>query len=284
MSLEDSVSFNLPPTKGEAMPPLNSDEIKNNHLLSETNEDNFGNASYDLSVGNMITVDGDTVSEYTIPPQGMIVAVSKEEFKMPDDIIGYTTIKNSLSSQGILALNIGLVDPTWQGPISSVLINFGRTAHKIKKGEKFLRMTFFKFNKPSKNSKDPFPVNSPEQYMLLKKIESKAYFEKTFLNLDSLKKEITKNVLFKTSQIIGGVIIIITILSFLFSAKDWLKITNVAAAFCSPSVITDVQNMKDKLQSLTVSDSIIQQKLCSIDSLQKIKVIHGQGKEQSFVK
>jgi len=70
--------------------------------------------------------------------------VSAETINLPDDVMGYALVKNRLSDAGILAINIGLVDPRYEGPLSSTLINFGSSPHRLRPGDPFLRLTFHK--------------------------------------------------------------------------------------------------------------------------------------------
>jgi len=130
---------------------LNYEEIKNLGLLSDDNPLNYNNATYNLVIGAIINAHGQTVDEYKIPPQGMVMVVSKEKFCLKPNIIGYTTVKNSLSVSGILSINIGIVDCQYNGPISSVLINFGKNEFEIKKGQAFMRMTFHDFTTVNNN-------------------------------------------------------------------------------------------------------------------------------------
>lgn len=126
---------------------LSGKEIKDAGLLKRAKDGNYTSASYYLTVGKIVSMDGKIHDEYKIPPRGMVVLISEEIFNLPDNIIGYTTVKNSLSCDGLLAINVGLVDPEWRQPISSTLINFGSQNKLVIKGDKFLRMTFQKFEK-----------------------------------------------------------------------------------------------------------------------------------------
>ncbi|WP_155656386.1 hypothetical protein [Leptospira santarosai] len=87
---------------------LNWEEIRDQKLLKHYNDENFKEASYDLSVGEIFNIEKCKVlTEIEIQPQGMILVISKEEFDLPRHVIAHTTVKNNLSIQGILGLNIG---------------------------------------------------------------------------------------------------------------------------------------------------------------------------------
>ncbi|MFI5160727.1 MAG: dCTP deaminase domain-containing protein [Sphingobacteriales bacterium] len=128
---------------------LNYEEITNLALLQNAEANNYENASYNLRIGAIINSQGKSVNDYVLPPHGMIMVVSKESFALPDNIVGYTTVKNRLSISGVLAINIGIVDSGYKGPISSVLINFGKESFDVNLNETFMRMTFHKFTQPT---------------------------------------------------------------------------------------------------------------------------------------
>src|SRR5579864_1733127 len=107
---------------------LSGEEIGSLGLVENSTTDLFRASTYDLSVGDIIAagpVSGN--KEYVLPPGGTVRVISKETLKLPDFITGHALLKNELCRKGILALNIGVIDPGFEGPISSTLINFGRS-------------------------------------------------------------------------------------------------------------------------------------------------------------
>lgn len=209
---------------------LNAKEIKEKKLLRRTIDKNFLGASYNLSVGEIITMDGKRTKEYKLPPRGMVLIVSNELFNLPDNILGYTTVKNSLSANGMLAINIGIVDPEWNKPISSLIINFGNVDHLISEGETFLRMTFHEFNKYDKeNLKDieNFSIESDsddyDNYAKISRKQAVTNLSNTFLSISKIRDEVAKRVrlsFLKDILILGGSI---GILGFLLTySKDFL--------------------------------------------------------------
>lgn len=181
---------------------LNAEEIKSKGLLIGTKDKHFKDASYNLTTGKIITPEGKEVDTYWLPPRGIVLVVSGELFNLPADIIGYTTVKNSLSIQGVMAINVGLIDPLWNEPISSALINFGSTKALIQEGEEFLRMTFHEFKKVDTKklySLKTLPVEDTDQvkfdeYLVRRKKNAIPRLSDTFLSLDQIKDEIVMKV------------------------------------------------------------------------------------------
>jgi deoxycytidine triphosphate deaminase len=54
---------------------------------------------------------------------GREAAAACELTVLPDGIAGIDLVKPSLRNEGIIALGIGIVDPGWEGKLSSFLAN-----------------------------------------------------------------------------------------------------------------------------------------------------------------
>ena len=144
--------------------PIVAEQMAAKGLIENGIQSGFRAASYDLHVGTILeapkedkrfrgnTVEAISVSAkgFSLPPQGMVMVISRERVKLPKDIVGYALTKNGLSNQGILAINIGIIDPGYEGPISSTLINFGKRPFRVIPETSFLRLTFHEIDKSSK--------------------------------------------------------------------------------------------------------------------------------------
>jgi hypothetical protein len=162
---------------------LTGEEIKLEELVVDGADELYRASTYDLSVGDIILAGGElcTKSNYRVPPGGMVRVISKESLKLSDEVTGHVLLKNDLCSKGVLAINIGVVDPAFEGPISSTLINFGKEIWPLEKGTPFLRVSFFRCPK-SANAK---PVKYDRQtYLARARQEVLAYSAATFLNMD----------------------------------------------------------------------------------------------------
>jgi dUTPase len=168
----------------QALSLLSGEEIRSQALVENcANEDLYRASTYDLSIGEIIPAGTASVgSEYILPPGGTVRVVSKELLKLPDNITGHALLKNELCRQGILALNIGVIDPGFQGPISSTLINFGREGFEVKSGSPFLRISFHRCPVSPKAAKSL--KYDRKQYISRVKDEVKAYMAPTFLNME----------------------------------------------------------------------------------------------------
>jgi dUTPase len=189
---------------------LSGEEISANGLVDESEDKFFRASTYDLSVGDII-LDGALVCEgsnYALPPGGMVRVVSKESLHLPETITGHVLLKNELCAKGVLAINIGVVDPGFRGPISSTLINFGRASFPVEKGTPFLRVSFHRCPL-SPRAKHSVQYDRAD-YLKRVKQEVLAYSGPAFLNMDATAAKAAasafdsfKNALFGWATVVG---------------------------------------------------------------------------------
>jgi dUTPase len=164
---------------------LSGEEIKSRGLVDDGDDRLFRASTYDLSVGDIIPAEGEAYegARYSLPPGGMVRVVSKEVLQLPHTVTGHVLLKNALCTKGVLAINIGVADPGFRGPISSTLINFGSRDFVVEKGTPFLRVSFHRCPESplAKNSKK----YDRDTYLKEVKQEVRAYSGPTFLNMNA---------------------------------------------------------------------------------------------------
>ncbi|MBN9585718.1 MAG: hypothetical protein BGN84_00795 [Afipia sp. 62-7] len=172
-------------------------EIIDRNLVTGGASDNLKNSTFDLTVGEIIPIGKKAirarrkdpiVSPYFLAPREMVWVLSKEEFSMPATVSGFATLRTTFTKQGILALNVGIIDPLFHGPISTALINFSDRAREIRIGDKFFRVAFFEHSDVSAfHAKDENVVRA--QY--IRNLENVSYsdFSKSFLNIPEFDDE-----------------------------------------------------------------------------------------------
>jgi deoxycytidine triphosphate deaminase len=133
------------------------DDILARGLVTGGTVANLKNSTFDLTVGEIIPIGKDAVrartlatarreaplARYFLEPREMVWVLSKEEFALPKDVTGLATLRTTFTKQGILALNVGIIDPFFRGPVNTALINFSDRPRSIEIGEKFFRVAFF---------------------------------------------------------------------------------------------------------------------------------------------
>lgn len=147
--------------------------------------------TYDARVGEFITKKGVFYCDvYVLPPRGIVWLMSEEDFSLPDNITGISTLRTTWTKQGILTLTVGIVDPSYAGPLSTAVINFSGKDFPIQKGESFFRTAFFEHERVSAKS-----YSFTRDEYRLKLIKDSATFSESFLTIDTLATELSPKIL-----------------------------------------------------------------------------------------
>ncbi|RPF70968.1 dCTP deaminase domain-containing protein [Aurantiacibacter spongiae] len=180
-----------PPEREDRAMVLSGQEIKAKGIVKGDVSKGWRPSTYDATVGCIIKegveIEGGT---YRLPPRGIVWVVSAETFSLPDDVTGLATLMTRWTHEGVLALNVGIVDPGWRGPLSAALVNFGNSDFPIKTGEPFFRLLFHPHVASGSNAVE----KESDQYKKETLVRSRL-FSSTFLNMESLASEVSDKVL-----------------------------------------------------------------------------------------
>lgn len=198
-------------------------------LLSDYCRDNGRGSTYDLRIGAIIQADaGRTVTRFdknpdarvSVPPQGIVWLVSRECLQLPDNVTCQVDLVNGVSRLGLLAVNTGVIDPNFNGPISTALINFSNVTRDLQINDRFFRVTFFKH---AKVQKAPFKIVWEDYIRNL--IKESREFPSTFLDIAKIDQNIEKEVGDKISAHIPKVLpIFVFVLSMILLTLSVLSL------------------------------------------------------------
>jgi deoxycytidine triphosphate deaminase len=126
-------------------------EINNGHLLANAVQESVQGASYDLRVGTVFR-EGQIVNDhhprrgeqFIIEPSEIISLLTLEELNLPSDIVAVAFPMNRWSSEGLLILNPGYVDPGFKGPLSIKAVNLRKSKIDISLGQPIFTVAFFR--------------------------------------------------------------------------------------------------------------------------------------------
>lgn len=195
--------------------PLTGPEAANLDLVVSTDGVSSRPASIDLRVGCIIIKGKEYRTSVTIKPQQMFILVSNERVKVRAGLVGYAMPKTSLCKEGILCLNTGIVDPGYDGLISTTAINFDQDSFTIAPGDPFLRLVFHRLRGAGATGlAEPGLSTSDSAYIKEAKNNSKQ-FPGTFLDIPGQIETITKKVLGRQTAVL---MLVLTIFTVLFAA------------------------------------------------------------------
>jgi deoxycytidine triphosphate deaminase len=161
-------------------------------------EANLKHSTFDLTIGEIIPIGKEGIqarrkpegiSSYIIEPREMVWILSAEEFSMPNDVTGIATLRTSFTQQGMLALNVGIIDPFFEGPISTALLNFSDVPREIKVGTAFFRVIFVEHADVSGFHKKNESRRRADYIKSLEKQSLQRLFPQNFLNIPKLDDE-----------------------------------------------------------------------------------------------
>ncbi|TIW75335.1 MAG: hypothetical protein E5V58_02015 [Mesorhizobium sp.] len=251
---------------------LTGQAIRERGIIERASDSCYRYASYDLRIGELIQPDGNVVLDYVLPPRGIVEVISRERVAVPDDLVGTAMVKTSLCNDGILALGIGVIDPGWDGQISSYLINFGKNPRHLGAGDVFLRATFQRLDGPL-----PIVQRVSKTDVEIRDLRRKATvggIGTSFLNLaeelDKLSREHENKRWLTALTYVSIMALILTILAFFmtwFSSGLAGKPQNRSVEQSQP-VTTEIDLMRAENAELRSRLAEIEDRLRSIDSAQ----------------
>lgn len=203
-------------------------------------------SSFDLTIGCIFDDQGKRVNgPFTLNPGHMVQVVSAEELQLSDRLTGHVTYKTTMTRHGIWALTVGIVDPGWEGPIATTLLNFSKIPQAIAEGDAFLRVSFFEHEPAAKLRTAP----SLENYMKdIQKIAA-SKFPITFLDTNTITEAAGKKVLDRIrSDALAWVVGIALLLTVAQIAVQWVAIWLPSAA--GRPTASEVESLRDKITSL----------------------------------
>ena len=175
-------------------------------------------SSFDPTVGSIFDHTGTKVAgPFVLEPGHTVQVISAEVFNLPANVTGHVTYKTSLTQKGIWALTVGIVDPGWDGPISTTLLNFSKVAYAISEGDAFLRVILLE-HAPAKDEK---LRKAPRQDVYVKEVQRAAatLFPRTFLDKDAIAiqagQRVMEQIRNQALAWIAGIAILFTLMQFI---------------------------------------------------------------------
>ncbi|EKT0590795.1 hypothetical protein [Morganella morganii] len=235
-------------------------------------------SSVDLTIGEILKKDkNDNIIQGVgtkLKPQESLVIISEEIIHVPPGHVAYVFLKNRLSQKGLLALNTGIIDENYVGPISTVVINFSNVdavipSGKTKEQKEFFRVVFHKLDSVASSTQIPQAVSnySDQDYDDYKKnkLNDLKNFPKTFLEPKVLKEQIQDEIYSKVSEFsmvkVGFTIALLGLFfTFLPMVKDWIfawqydfkdsLIVQKKNEYKIESLENDVEKLKEQIRTL----------------------------------
>lgn len=235
---------------------LEDASIRDRGIVKKAKDEHFRPAGYDLTVGKIISKDGTEVAaDFLVlePHGGMAEAISAESVEMPKDVLAYATPKTTVSRDGILAMNVGIVDPGYRGLISTTLINLSKREFILHKETPFLRLSFHQVRTPPEKVKTEWQTD--EEYVRKEKNKARLHFSESFLDIPAVVKSVAPELVEKYRNAafvwFPAMLLLVSGLTFIFNyvAPRWMAPPEVRNA-CQMVVEDRVRAIEQKFAAM----------------------------------
>lgn len=167
-------------------------EIAVRGIVQHPKDEGKRDSTYDATVGTIISRGKTVGSSHVLGPRGVVWVVSREEFHLPKNTTALASLRTTWAHRGIFALNVGVVDPGWKGPVSTALVNFSTNDFTVHLGDPFMRLMLFEHGIATPSIDPKNPVNR-DAYVDQVKKHSKG-FSNSFLNMHSLVDDVSRQI------------------------------------------------------------------------------------------
>lgn len=145
-----------------------------------------------ITIGKIITSKGEVVDSLVLEPQGIAHLISAENVKLPGDVCAFAHVLTRKCNDGLLTLNIGVIDPGWDNKLSSPILNFSSEKRLLVVGQEFIRITFHSLRESCPDGVSTYENMSEEKYISGIRERSVGGFGKHFLNIRKLVGQASK--------------------------------------------------------------------------------------------
>jgi dUTPase len=140
-----------------------------------------------------------------IEPAQLVWIRAREEISLPANMVGLWIQTQKLSREGLLLLNISLIEPGYKGPLSAVLVNFGKKPVPIYPHTKIAKVIFLRLDGDAtklvegcdlekyKADLADMAANAPKSFLQLESFLPNIE-ERAKAKLEAIDKEINRNV------------------------------------------------------------------------------------------
>lgn len=180
----------------------------------------------------------DPISSYTLKPGGLAWIISEEVFSISDHrVTALVTLRSNFTKQGMLALDVGLVDANYHGPIGSIVINFSKNDIHLSKGEEFFRVIFFEHGEVEEKFRYPEKEFNHETYINQQLKSLISDFPTSFMQADQMEERLATDVEKKVvDKVQEGLFDKVVLALF---KKHWLKLAIALGLFGAAVIAFD---------------------------------------------
>ena len=142
-------------------------------------------AGYEMPPSDFTVMEG--IKEVIVRPGEMVWISTLEQVKIPKDLAGFWWQTNSLSREGLMLINMSMVEPGYQGNLACLFVNFGNKVILIHPETVIAKLVFTEISGFVENPVEYSPTLQEYDGKLRKLSVNQP---KTFLQIGDIKKNI----------------------------------------------------------------------------------------------
>jgi len=169
------------------MTMLTEAEIRAAKCVQNPVAGSFRATSYDLQINAIIDENGNRHDHICLAPGEMASVVSEEILELAGNVTGVAHYMTRLTRKGVWSQTIGLVDPYWKGPLSTTIVNQSKSNQSLRKGDRYIRVSFFKHAQ----TPDAYDAKQYSHSEYVREVETAAasYMPNSFLNTKKISAD-----------------------------------------------------------------------------------------------
>ena len=254
---------------------VTGESIIDKNLLEGIERSNVKSGGYYLRIHKIIPYPSEAetnpsyepVDTYALKPGCSAWIVSEEVFKINDtSITALVTLRSGFTKKGMMALDVGLVDSNYHGPIGTVVINISKNDILLQKHEEFFRVLFIQHDVVEAEFQYPVSKYTHEAYIRERAAEIARDFPGTFLRMGEIEQRILDRLAAGEAIKLESKIVD-QVLSALLK-KYWLKLLlaflvlvvllGIVILICVPIVVPDGLTLEDIRKAMRNGELSIQ--------------------------
>lgn len=210
---------------------LTETRITEANLVTPESQVRLRNSTCDLTVGHILPTGKNkrkTQAQsdvFWLKPNHMVYVVTQQRVRLPANVTGLASLVTTLTKDGLLCLNTGIIDPGYDGHLGATLVNFSNKQRRVALNDRLFRVLFFEHEEIKELSE--FRIDRSD-YIKTSKQKSEDEFNSTFLDVQGLLEQAEKSawaiVMNKsTANIIPWVALAVATIGSLFGILAYFK-------------------------------------------------------------
>lgn len=192
-------------------------------LITDFDAKNLINCRYNLraaqaflpKTGEEVIVGKGRINRYkkrdcwVIKPSETMVIMTKEKVKIPLDMYASYSQLDRLARKGLMLVNVSIVEPGYEGPLSCFLVNFSRDSIDLYPEDDIAKICFHKLTKAPAN---PSALIIQEDSYKRKLVESAKLYPTSFMDIGGVEERIVDRATKSVNQSIKIAVAFIAVL------------------------------------------------------------------------